>query len=94
MIFMLSVIFHDQDNERHSYIPHNLLKGMDNRIIFTSSEFYGLLRCLRDDILQLDQHYKCETVLCFHWEKEKNQYVVDISNRLYSATLTAKQITE
>lgn len=95
MIFILSIST-EQDPEKtgmhyKAYSLHNLLKGIDNMIV-TSTEFYAILRCLREDILQLDQYYKYETVLDVYWAKDKALHVIDISTRFYSATLTAKQI--
>lgn len=95
MILILS-IFSEQDPEKtgmhyKAHYLHNLLKGIDNMIV-TSTEFYTILRCLREDILQLDQYYKYETVLNVYWAKDKGLHVIDIYTRFYSATLTAKQI--
>lgn len=97
MIFILSIST-EQDpvnkgQHYKAYSLHNLLKGIDNRIV-TSSEFYAILRCMREDIQQLDRYYKCETVFDVYWAKDKGLHIIDISTRFYSAALTAKQITE
>lgn len=97
MIFILSIST-DHDPEKKgqyykAYALHNLLMRMDNKIVTSSTKLYDLLRCLREDIIQLDHYYNCETVLNVSWEKDKNQHVIAISTRFYSATLTAKQIS-
>lgn len=79
----------DQYYKAHSI--HNILKSIDNKIV-SSVDFYSILRCLREDILQLDQYYKCETILDVHWVQDKSLHVINISTRFYSATITAKQI--
>ncbi|MEA4918121.1 hypothetical protein SDC9_173557 [bioreactor metagenome] len=91
MKLFLSISTGQEDMCYKADILHKLLKGIDGKTV-SSTEFYSILRCLREDILQFDQYYKCETVFDICWEKDKGLHVIDISTRFYSATLTAKQI--